>query len=239
VAALVLKRNPGWTPGQVRDRLRESCDKIGGVAYDEAGHHENYGYGRINAERAVTGLRPRRFALGGEPVQMSEVIGLFATATGDGTAGVEGEEGAPGPLQGKGLQALDAQDVASSFPALRPEDAVAFQDEGWTFFRSAGRPRPDAPVAKVLILAGSQPVLSTSRLTLRTAESVPESRLAELLAPHGGRILERIEFAPGLYRVAVDPPDGRDVLDVAGALEGLDGIEFAEPEFVAVIAGRA
>jgi thermitase len=53
VAALVLARNPQWTKQQVRRRLRDSCDKVGGVTYGKDGRHDEYGYGRINAERAV------------------------------------------------------------------------------------------------------------------------------------------------------------------------------------------
>jgi subtilisin family serine protease len=53
VAALVLARYPEWSRDQVRQRLRDSCDKVGGVTYDAHGRHDEYGYGRINAQRAV------------------------------------------------------------------------------------------------------------------------------------------------------------------------------------------
>ncbi|HVC92528.1 MAG TPA: S8 family serine peptidase [Pirellulales bacterium] len=53
VAALVLARYPNWTRDQVRQRLRASCDKVGGVPYDAQGRHIEYGYGRINASNAV------------------------------------------------------------------------------------------------------------------------------------------------------------------------------------------
>lgn len=53
VGALVLSRRPDFTAEQVRDRLRRTCDKIGGVQYDANGHHIRYGFGRINAEAAV------------------------------------------------------------------------------------------------------------------------------------------------------------------------------------------
>ena len=33
--------------------MRESADKIGGVTYDADGHHDDYGYGRVNAAAAV------------------------------------------------------------------------------------------------------------------------------------------------------------------------------------------
>jgi thermitase len=53
VGALVLARNPQWTAQQVREQLQATCDKIGGVTYDSSGHHDEYGFGRINAARAV------------------------------------------------------------------------------------------------------------------------------------------------------------------------------------------
>jgi thermitase len=53
VAALVLSRYPSWSRDEVRARLRESCDKIGAVTYNANGHHPEYGYGRLNAARAV------------------------------------------------------------------------------------------------------------------------------------------------------------------------------------------
>jgi thermitase len=53
VAALVLARHPDWTRDQVRQRLRDACDKVGGVTYGPDGRHDHYGYGRLNAERAV------------------------------------------------------------------------------------------------------------------------------------------------------------------------------------------
>lgn len=53
VGALVLAINPDLHAGEVRQILRDTCDKIGGVTYDQTGHHLDYGYGRVNAFRAV------------------------------------------------------------------------------------------------------------------------------------------------------------------------------------------
>ncbi|HEY0172430.1 MAG TPA: S8 family serine peptidase [Pyrinomonadaceae bacterium] len=53
VAALVLARHPQWTAQQVRERLGATCDKVGDVTYNSGGHNDEYGYGRINAARAV------------------------------------------------------------------------------------------------------------------------------------------------------------------------------------------
>lgn len=52
VAALALNRHPGMTRDQLRTHLRGSCDQIGGVEYVD-GHHVDYGFGRINALKAV------------------------------------------------------------------------------------------------------------------------------------------------------------------------------------------
>ncbi|MFJ8111877.1 S8 family serine peptidase [Streptomyces sp. NPDC096132] len=55
-AALALSVNPGLTRDQLRQVMHESADKIGGptVHYDGTGHHDDYGFGRVNAAQAVT-----------------------------------------------------------------------------------------------------------------------------------------------------------------------------------------
>jgi thermitase len=52
-AALALAVNPSLTRDELRQIMRESADKIGGVAYDANGHNDDYGFGRVNAQRAV------------------------------------------------------------------------------------------------------------------------------------------------------------------------------------------
>jgi thermitase len=53
VAALVLSVDPEFSWDEVRSILRETCDRVGDVEYGPDGHHDRYGYGRINAKRAV------------------------------------------------------------------------------------------------------------------------------------------------------------------------------------------
>jgi serine protease len=48
VAALVVGKNPAWSPTQVREQLRASSDDKGAPGWDPV-----YGYGRVNARRAV------------------------------------------------------------------------------------------------------------------------------------------------------------------------------------------
>jgi subtilisin family serine protease len=60
VAALVLARNPELRWDQVKDILKRSCDRIDTAAgqYDAGGHSPFYGYGRINARKAVEAAMP-------------------------------------------------------------------------------------------------------------------------------------------------------------------------------------
>jgi subtilisin family serine protease len=53
VAALMLSRNPNLTASRIRTILRETCQKIGDEPYT-AGRNDYYGYGRIDAQAAVT-----------------------------------------------------------------------------------------------------------------------------------------------------------------------------------------
>ncbi len=55
VAALVLSRDESLSWDEVRDIMRRACDRIDpeGGEYDETGHSPRYGYGRLNAEKAV------------------------------------------------------------------------------------------------------------------------------------------------------------------------------------------
>lgn len=55
IGALLLSVNPLLSAAQVRLILRESADKIGGdnVEYNERGWSKKYGFGRVNADRAI------------------------------------------------------------------------------------------------------------------------------------------------------------------------------------------
>ncbi len=55
IAALILSINPDLTWLQVRDLMKSCCDKIDTVGgnYDPNGHSAFYGFGRLNAKRAV------------------------------------------------------------------------------------------------------------------------------------------------------------------------------------------
>ncbi|RLB54152.1 MAG: hypothetical protein DRI34_12445 [Deltaproteobacteria bacterium] len=53
VVALVFSANPTLTGAEARCIVEQTADKVGGVSYDGNGHNNYYGYGRVNAGRAV------------------------------------------------------------------------------------------------------------------------------------------------------------------------------------------
>ncbi len=57
IAALILQSAPDLTWQEVRQIMRDTCDKVGQqdgrVVYDANGHHPQYGYGRLNAYEAA------------------------------------------------------------------------------------------------------------------------------------------------------------------------------------------
>lgn len=57
VGALLLSANPNLTAAQVKQILRATADKVGGVTYDANGFNSQYGYGRINALAALRAVR--------------------------------------------------------------------------------------------------------------------------------------------------------------------------------------
>jgi len=72
VAALILARNPNLRWDQVRDILKSCCDKIdaSGGSYDADGHSPFYGYGRVNAKKAVELAMPAQI----QPVVIRTVV---------------------------------------------------------------------------------------------------------------------------------------------------------------------
>ena len=61
ICALILSANPDLTAREVKDILQQTADKIGNSwDYDWQGHSQKYGYGRVNADKAVAEALRRR-----------------------------------------------------------------------------------------------------------------------------------------------------------------------------------
>jgi subtilisin family serine protease len=57
IAGLVLSRNPNLTRKQVRQILHDTADKVGPAPYNEKGRNNRYGFGRLNANKAVKAVQ--------------------------------------------------------------------------------------------------------------------------------------------------------------------------------------
>lgn len=84
ICALILSANPDLTAKEVKEILQNTADKIGHSSeYSSAGHSTKYGYGRVNADRAVAEALRRKDAAQTAPpvVEVTENIssgrGLF------------------------------------------------------------------------------------------------------------------------------------------------------------------
>jgi subtilisin family serine protease len=147
VAALVLSVNPNLTWRQVKSVLEQSADKIdlAGGAYDALGRSDKYGYGRVNARRAV------ELARAGGP----DTVGLYASGTyflrnssssGPANATVLFGSGAPGltPLagdwNGDGADTLGLYDPAAG--AFFLKDTAAPGPADVSFFYGAPGAKP-------------------------------------------------------------------------------------------------
>jgi subtilisin family serine protease len=82
ICALILSANPKLTAKQVKDILIKTADKIGHPSdYDSKGHSTRYGYGRVNADKAVAeALRMKDQTGDNKPAVQETVVsgkGLF------------------------------------------------------------------------------------------------------------------------------------------------------------------
>ncbi len=85
ICALMLSVNPNLTAREVKEILQNTADKIGSPSEYVNGHSRKYGYGRVNADKAVAEAKRRKDGTSGTatppPTQVEENIskgeGLF------------------------------------------------------------------------------------------------------------------------------------------------------------------
>jgi subtilisin family serine protease len=100
ICALMLSANPNLTAKEVKDILIKTADKIGSPADYSNGHSRKYGYGRVNADKAVAEALRRRDGTAGTVVpKPSEVAGPISSGQGLFRFSVEKQ-----PSQGFGVQ---------------------------------------------------------------------------------------------------------------------------------------
>lgn len=90
IAALMLSCNPELTATEVRSAMHNTADKIGTDSYDSSGWNKYYGYGRVNAYRAVASVctLPGDVDLDGD-IDLGDVIGSLQLMAGSGAGSVD------------------------------------------------------------------------------------------------------------------------------------------------------
>lgn len=90
ICALILSANPDLKAKEVKEILQQTADKIGNVSEYINGHSPRYGYGRVNADRAVAEAIRRRDAK--NPPAAAEVPATVSTGKGLFEFGVKKQE---------------------------------------------------------------------------------------------------------------------------------------------------
>ncbi len=75
ICALMLSANPELTAKEVKEILQNTADKIGAASEYANGHSVKYGYGRVNADRAVAEAVRRRDAAKSPVVEVPQAVG--------------------------------------------------------------------------------------------------------------------------------------------------------------------
>ncbi|MDQ3814311.1 MAG: carboxypeptidase regulatory-like domain-containing protein [Armatimonadota bacterium] len=223
VAALVLSINPGLTYTQVRQRLIQTADKINFSAteYDATGHSRQYGFGRVNALRAVQiTMQDLPFRTISGRVTLSNgtpVPGVEVTADTTGSSGLTANDGtyiirAVRP----GVVTITPNKVGYGFiPTTRTVNVVGnVLDQN---FIAVPPPRP------TLLSPANSAVINTSPYPLR-AVTENDAAVSELIFERRGQAVS-FTRSPGL-----EIPDLGSVTDASDPLTASGTIENATVE---------
>ncbi|MBV6426592.1 MAG: hypothetical protein KIPDCIKN_01105 [Haliscomenobacter sp.] len=104
ICALMLSANPNLSAREVKEILIQTADKIGSPSEYIAGHSRKYGYGRVNAERAVAEALRRKSTGAGLPPTPSTPTSPVSTPASSGNAGAGGTTSPSGNLFEVNLQ---------------------------------------------------------------------------------------------------------------------------------------
>lgn len=123
VAALVRSLHPEFSPEQVRQALRSSSDEAGAAGFDA-----QFGYGRVNAARAMTQSSPLVAQLTGPTVTMTGLtqVDVTGTAAGSGLASWRLEYGAGTAPAGWATVAASSNEITEG--VLAPWDLTNVPD---------------------------------------------------------------------------------------------------------------
>ncbi|MBP9075835.1 MAG: SPOR domain-containing protein, partial [Haliscomenobacter sp.] len=124
ICALMLSANPNLSAREVKEILIQTADKIGSPSEYIAGHSRKYGYGRVNAERAVAEALRRKSTGAGLPSTPSTPTSPVSTPAGSGNAGAGGTASPSGNLFEVNLQQVPKTGWGVQVGAFSSYDSV-------------------------------------------------------------------------------------------------------------------
>lgn len=137
VIGLMLSANKDLTATQVRNILRDTADKIGGSSsYDGSGHSDQFGYGRVNALKAVQQAQAMRGGSGSRPSTGPSITG---------PASVSASGPAPTFTVSTGSNSFYAVEVAGRAELLHQSDHGSERTDNNFYGSWATTPFPSAP----------------------------------------------------------------------------------------------
>jgi|GEM_PF-3261816 len=136
------------------------------------------------------------------------------------------------------------RETASRFNRIAPEVSLpqvrAFEDAGWQFLslQDSLEAINPATTAKVFVKSGGRLALGTNKLVVKLHEDVSEERANEILQPFDCRVIEKLRFGSGLFRVQTNENADTDALNVANQLMAAKICQYAEPELLEINGAR-
>ncbi|MFN0070493.1 MAG: hypothetical protein ACKVVP_03250 [Chloroflexota bacterium] len=130
--------------------------------------------------------------------------------------------------------------IPDSVAAALPQDQVtAFEHAGWIFVSSPADERTEsASRARVFLKDDGRLALGANTLTIQFRDDATVEEANAALQPHAAQVLERLTFAPGLFRVAVSDNAPADAIELADQLARSESVVFAEPELIEELGHR-
>lgn len=184
-------------------------------------------------------LRRRTFQRRGKDVELRELTDFIAVRPTESKFGNSFDARArlTEHLHSPELNFRPLQSMASEvfLPQL-----TAFENRGWVFVgkdQIASLPF-EVQEAKVFIKPDGRLALSVNKLVVKLHDDPKKAEADLTLKPFGCQTLDRLSFAPGLFRVELHKSGPSDVLDVADQLVRSGVAEFAEPELIEALSER-
>ena len=198
ICALMLTANPDLTVADIRNILRQSVDKIGpGGTYDTAGHSDFYGFGRINALRAVQ--MANSFRAGNTTTTTTTTPGGSA---GGGTSTGTSGSGLRGRVLSKTLNVRSGPSTSNGkVKTLKQGDIVNLLERVGTWWRiAAGQFVSGDYIAVITQSQARQGKVVSATLNVRSGPSTANSKVATLKLGDTVNILEKTN--DGWIRIA-------------------------------------